>query len=245
MPIRFPQLLQDSWNFMRNHTQFSLFGFLLLLLLQGSMTFFAYQVPEPSQDLVSQDVVEQVVIAQFLPTIIAAIATIFINVLLILNINTIIAGHYSHFFTNLGQTVKYFFPALWLNIIMILPVSIGVAGALSGTGSFLILPLFVGSMFIFIRLCLVVFVYIIEQPQKNISESLRFIWQLGRGKMRWLMLFCLLSYLFPGGINILLSKILPEMLTAIILPLLTSAINLYLIIFGFRFYQALRSLSQV
>lgn len=245
MPIRFPQLLQDSWNFMRNHTQFSLFGFLLLLLLQWGMTFFAYQMPEPSQHLAHKDVLEQAVFAQFLPTIVAAIATVFVNVLLILNIKVIVAGSYSHFFTNLGLAVKYFFPALWLNIIMVLPVSIGVAGTLSGTGSFLVLPLFAGAMFIFIRLCLVVFAYIIEQPQKNINESLRSMWQLGRGKMGLLMLFCLLSYLFPGCINVLLLKVLPDMVSTIISPIFSSAINLYLIIFSFRFYQALRNLSEV
>lgn len=245
MPIRFPQLLQDSWNFMRNHTQFSLFGFLLLLLLQLGMGYFAYQMPDPSQNLENQETLQQVALSQFLPTIIAAVITVFVNVLLILNIKAIVTGSYSHFFTNLGLAVKYFFPALWLNIIMVLPVSIGVAGTLSGTGSFLVLPLFVGAMFIFIRLCLVVFAYIIEQPQKNTSESLRAMWQLGRGKMGLLILFCLLSYLFPGGVNLLLLKILPETATVIISPIFSSAINLYLIIFGFRFYQALRSLPQV
>ena len=106
MPINFPQLLQDSWNFIRNRRQFSLTAMELLLTMVSASA------------------------VSLLPSLLIGIGNIFISVLLVLNINDINAGIFQSFFQNTSKALAKLLPAISLYIIMVLPLSFGMSSIL-------------------------------------------------------------------------------------------------------------------
>ena len=118
MPINFPQLLQDSWNFIRNRRQFSLTAMGLLLAIQLLATFVL------SNFMVSASAVS------LLPSLLIGIGNIFISVLLVLNINDINVGIFQSFFQNTSKALAKLLPAISLYIIMVLPLSFGMSSIL-------------------------------------------------------------------------------------------------------------------
>lgn len=248
MPINFVQLLQDSWNFMRNQYQFSLFAILLLLILQLSTLYLLPQTQLSSAELQSPDMVEKVLQAQLMPAVIQGLISVFINILIILNIKSINNGNYHHFFQHLSGVGKYFFAVLVLTLLMVMPLSFSVAlGGVAVQGSSLsimMIPLMIVGIFIFVKLCLVIYVYLVEEPQKKMGESIKFVWELSRGKMRILFLFCVLSYLVPSLLSSVIANLVGGEIGLFISQVFGAALTLFLVIFGFRFYQVFRSLPR-
>lgn len=239
MPIKFSNLLQDSWNFMRNQANFTVTGVALLVLLQLG-TF--YLVPRPVVSLSNQDIVALLAL-QMAPTIVSALVSVFINILLILNIKSINNGNYQHFAQNVGETFKVFLPIVGLTIFMVLPMSIGISfgGTVGQSGSLaiMILPLMATGIYVFVKLCLVVYAYLLEEPRKSFMETLKFTWGLSRGRMVPLFLFCVLSYMFPSLLGSVISNMGGE-LGVIVSQVVGAFISLFVIIFSFRFYQVYR-----
>lgn len=246
MPIKFPELLQQSWNFMRNQPQFALTGIILLVVLQLLSLFVSPQVQLSPEELKSPDALDKMFAAQIVPMILSSVISVVFNILLVLNIKSINRGDYRHFFQNLGGVAKAFFPVLLLTILMVMPLSVAVSfGGTIGQGgslSLMILPLMVTGIYLFVKFCLVVYVYLIEEPQKTMGESIKFVWQITRGKMRILFLFCILSYLFPSLISSLIGRTLGGDVGLIVAQTFGAALSLFMLIFGFRFYQAFRAL---
>ena len=149
MPINFPQLLQDSWNFIRNRRQFSLTAMGLLLAIQLLATFVL------SNFMVSASAVS------LLPSLLIGIGNIFISVLLVLNINDINAGTFQSFFQNTSKALAKLLPAISLYIIMVLPLSFGMSSILfsnisCSVASIFSLPLSSIGIFLFVRLKLAI-----------------------------------------------------------------------------------------
>lgn len=244
MPIKFPNLLQESWNFMRNQGNFTVTGIALLVLLQLA-TYYAFPRVEVSQaELQTQDAFELLAV-QLIPSIISALISVFINVLLILNIKSINQGNYRHFAQNLSESLKAFLPVVLLSFFMVIPLSIGISfgGTVGQNGSLaiLILPLMATGIYVFLKLCLVIYAYLLEEPCKGVFETLRFTWSLSRGKMSSLFLFCILSYLVPSLLGNFIGRIGGDV--GVILSQLVSAlVSLFVIVFGFRFYQLYRQI---
>lgn len=242
MPIKFSNLLQDSWNFIRNQANFTVTSIALLVLLQLG-TFYLFPRPVVSQaDLQNQDVLA-LFAQQLTPTIVSALVSVFLNVLIILNIKSINNGTYQHFAQNLSESLKAFLPIIGLTIFMVLPMSIGISfgGTVGHPGSLaiMILPLMATGIYVFVKLCLVVYAYLLEEPRKGVMETLKFTWGLSRGRMLPLFLFCVLSYMLPSLLGSVVSNIGGEL--GIILSQVVGAfISLFVIIFGFRFYQVYR-----
>lgn len=248
MPINFVQLLQDSWNFMRNQSQFVLFGVILLVVLQLASFFLSPQMNLSPQELQNDVAFEQAFAAQLPSMIISGLISVFVNVLIVLNIKSINNGTYRHFFQNLGEVAKRLFPALSLTILMVLPLSVAVsfgAVGLSGGASLLVLPLMITGIFIFLKLCLVLYAYLIEEPQKTVGESVKFVWAMSRGKMRILFLFCVLSFLVPSLLGGLLGNMVGGEIGGLISQIFGAVLSLFMVIFAFRFYQAFRALPTV
>ncbi|MDG6269513.1 hypothetical protein Q7267_08805 [Glaesserella parasuis] len=241
MPIKFPSLLQDSWNFIRNQGSFTLTGTALLILLQLSTIFLFPRVEIQAGNTSNQEMLT-LLTSQLAPTIISALISVFINILLILNIKAINSGTYQHFSQNIGATLKAFFPVILLTIFMVMPLSIGISfgGTVGQQGSFaiMILPLMATGIYLFVKLSLVVYAYLLEAPQ-SIMQTLRFTWGLSRGRMFPLFLFCILSYFFPSLLGSLIGRIGGDV--GIILSQVVGAfISLFVVVFGFRFYQVYR-----
>ena len=224
MPINFPQLLQDSWNFIRNRRQFSLTAMGLLLAIQLLATFVL------SNFMVSDSAVS------LLPSFLIGIGNIFISVLLVLNINDINAGTFQSFFQNTSKALAKLLPAISLNIIMVLPLSFGMSsilfGNISGSGaSIFSLPLSAIGIFVFVRLNLAIYVFLVENYR--VGQAVKFMWQLAKGKMAALFAYTLLANLLP----ILITALVGHLGDNVAIMVLSFVISAFL---GFRFYQTIR-----
>lgn len=236
MPIKFPNLLQDSWNFIRNQHTFSLLAIILLSALQFVNLFLVPRIGNMDTENV------EMTLSDLFPLLVMGVANIFITTLLILNIKEINRGSFKHFFQNLSAAVTKLFPVVLLNIIMVLPLSIGMAsqvfGAKAGNGlSMIAFPLIIGGAFLFIKLCLSVYAYLIEELN-SVNEAIRFTWQLSRGRGIALVLFCVISYFVPQILMSFLSGLSGNMLGLVVNVLVSSFFSLFITVFSFRFYQA-------
>ena len=198
MPINFPQLLQDSWNFIRNRSQFSLTAMGLLLAIQLLATF------------VLSNFIVSVSAVSLLPSLLIGIGNIFISVLLVLNINDINAGTFQSFFQNTSKALAKLLPAISLYIIMVLPLSFGMSSILfsniSGReASIFSLPLLAIGIVVFVRLNLSTYVFLVENYR--VGQAVKFMWQLAKGKMAVLFAYTLLANLLPILITALVGRL--------------------------------------
>lgn len=231
MPINFPQLLQDSWNFIRNRRQFSLTAMELLLTIQLLATFVL------SNFMVSASAVS------LLPSLLIGIGNIFISVLLVLNINDINAGIFQSFFQNTSKALAKLLPAISLYIIMVLPLSFGMSsilfGNISGSGaSIFSLPLLAIGIFVFVRLNLSTYVFLVENYR--VGQAVKFMWQLAKGKMAALFAYTLLANLLPILITALVGRLGDNVVIMVLSFVISAFLSLFTTIFGFRFYQTIR-----
>lgn len=231
MPINFPQLLQDSWNFIRNRRQFSLTAMGLLLAIQLLATFVL------SNFMVSDSAVS------LLPSFLIGIGNIFISVLLVLNINDINAGTFQSFFQNTSKALAKLLPTISLNIIMVLPLSFGMSsilfGNISGSGaSIFSFPLSSIGIFVFVRLNLAIYVFLVENYR--VGQAVKFMWQLAKGKMAALFAYTLLANLLPILITALVGRLGDNVAIMVLSFVISAFLSLFTTILGFRFYQTIR-----
>ncbi|WP_301098945.1 hypothetical protein [Otariodibacter sp.] len=249
MPINFQRLLQESWNFMRNQANFSLFGVGLLVILQLIGIYFLPTSTISQDNMQSVSSMKDINMLAFASSIIWAVLSIWVNILLILNIKSINAGQYRSFFSNIGGALKGFLPVIFLNLIMVMPLAF--ASSLSGvsvaTGNSLPIMgivVMVLGVFIFVKYSLVTYVYLVESPRKSISETLRLTWAMSRAKMKLLSVFCGITYLLPLLINLLIGQTNGD-IGILVVQIVGSFINVFMVIFSFRFYQIYRELPIV
>lgn len=238
MPIQFPTLLQESWNFIRNQLNFTLTGVGLLLSIQ-LITFYA--VPKTAVDpaMLQPEMLDARLAASLLPMLVSSLLGFVINILLILNIKAINNGYYQHFFQPLGRLFKVILPMIGLSLLMVIPLSIGLSATVAARQSsdlaIISLPLMITGIFFFVKWCLATYVYLIEEPQKGVFETLSFTWKISRGKMATLFLFCILSYLVPSLLVALIDR-----LDGLLSLFAGAFLNLFVVVFSFRFYQVYR-----
>lgn len=240
MPIKFPELLQESWNFMRNQRSFSLTAFALLFALQAVITFIV-----PTQQAVTSENSDAMANISLLPIILLSGANLLLSLLIILNIKAIVTQTFQHFFQPLGKALTQFLPALLISFLMVMPLSIGVSfGLMAGLGqsslSLIALPLMITGIYIFVKLSLSLYVYLLEEPQKKVFESLSFMWKMSRGRMLPLMLYCVIAQLVPVLFSTSIGSLGNNMGVQMVSMLISAALNLFIVIFGFRFYQVYR-----
>ncbi|MEZ7766961.1 hypothetical protein O3795_05885 [Haemophilus parahaemolyticus] len=231
MPINFPQLLQDSWNFIRNRSQFSLTAIGLLLAIQLLATFVLANLMASNST------------ASLLPSLLIGIGNIFISVLLVLNINDINSGTFQSFFQNTGKALTKLLPAILLYIIMGLPLSFGMSsilfGNISGSGANIFsLPLLAIGIFVFVRLNLSTYVFLVENYR--VGQAVKFMWQLAKGKMAVLFAYTLLANLLPILITALVGRLGDNVAIMVLSFMISAFLSLFTTIFGFRFYQTIR-----
>lgn len=245
MPIHFQSLFQDTWNFIRNRPSFTLYAIILLAVLQTSIGVLA---PRPmiveGSDAVS--IKEQVnVFDLLLPSLLSMAVIIFVNVLLILNIKSINNGDYRTFLQNSNGALTSFFPAMLLTLVQVFPISLGLAFALlpnlGNAAPLMALPLMLMGLFVFIKLNLAIYVYLIDEPKKTIGETLKYTWALSRGRMLPLIIFTAIIYFLPttlGAVTGIFSSL--GIVGVIIAQAFNAFLNLAIVIFSFRFYQSYR-----
>lgn len=235
MLMNFPQLIQDSWNFIRNRSQFSLFAIILLVAIQATVLLIMPNTPVSAEASISM----------LLPTVIigTAIANVYVSLLLILNIKSINAGQYHAFLQNALTAFNKLLPAIGLYILMMLPLSFGLSpvflSVMSENGvSIISLPLLVMGIFIFMKLCLSIYIYLIEEY--SFGQAVKFTWNFTKGKMNLMIGYCLIANVLPQLLAGLVSKLGDNIAVMIISFFISAFLSLFTTIFGFRFYQAIR-----
>ena len=231
MPINFPQLLQDSWNFIRNRSQFSLTAIGLLLAIQLLATFVLANLMASNSTV------------SLLPSLLIGIGNIFISVLLVLNINDINSGTFQSFFQNTSKALTKLLPAILLYIIMGLPLSFAMSsilfGNISGSGANIFsLPLLAIGIFVFVRLNLSTYVFLVENYR--VGQAVKFMWQLAKGKMVALFAYTLLANLLPILITALVGRLGDNVAIMVLSFMISAFLSLFTTILGFRFYQTIR-----
>ncbi|AHG79287.1 Beta-methylgalactoside transporter inner membrane component [Mannheimia varigena USDA-ARS-USMARC-1388] len=245
MPIKFVDLFQQSWNFMRNQQSFTLFAIMIIVVVQLAFILLLPASPEIAADQRLQQIQidSSKLLSILMPTVLLGIANLSLTVLMILNIQSINNGNYQHFFQNASGALKHFLPVLMLQFIMVMPLSLGASFAMASPETVIIaLPVLAIGFYFFIKLSLVIYAYLLEKPQKTLSESIKFTFQLSRGKMLPLILFCVISYLLPGMLSRLLTIFGNDIVGAVITVIFSAVINVFMAIFSFRFYQVYRQM---
>ena len=221
MPINFPQLLQDSWNFIRNRRQFSLTAIGLLLAIQLLATFVLANLMASNSTV------------SLLPSLLIGIGNIFISVLLVLNINDINSGTFQSFFQNTSKALTKLLPAILLYIIMGLPLSFGMSsilfGNISGSGA---------NIFSLPLLAIGIYVFLVENYR--VGQAVKFMWQLAKGKMAVLFAYTLLANLLPILITALVGRLGDNVAIMVLSFMISAFLSLFTTIFSFRFYQTIR-----
>lgn len=243
MPIKFIDLFQDSWNFVRNRPHFALYAVGLLTALQTGISLSMPKIAlNEAQIQQSPEQVGQLLASQLTPMILSTLALMFVNVLLVLNVKAINNGTYQTFFQHIPQALQRFLIAAVLTFIQMLPISFGATFFLMG-GELLALPLLLTGLYVFVKLNLVVYAYLLEE-RGGIMPTLKFTWSLSRGRMLPLILFSALIYIVPSLLGIVASGLnaaLGGVAGTIAAQAFNAVINLFLVIFSFRFYQVYRS----
>ena len=224
MPINFLQLLEESWNFIRNQTQFSIIAVGLFLSLSIFNLYMAEQFTsvtlEPTQGL-------------SLLAIILSLLNLYVSVLIILN----------HFFQSVGMALARLPAAIGVSMLAVLPLSLGVSsiivGNMMGNGVSVVgLPLLVFGIYIFLRLCPALYATLIENLP--VMQAVKLTWRLTKGKMLVMIGYAIFAYLIPQLLPALLSNLGKNLVFQVISIGFSIFFALFFTIFGFRFYQVLR-----
>ncbi len=236
MQINFMQLLQDSWNFMRNQRQFSIWAIGITLIVQFAITNINVPIPD-----ISQTNATQIDLTTFiLPTVIISITNTFLTGLIILNIDSINNGTFKHFFTNITTVFSFLFGLIILSVVSILPLSIGsTLIILQPQNPTFFLPFIVIGFYFLIKFYLVFYVYLTETPRKSIKETLLFTFKLSRQKTLPLILLILLTSFVPSVLVNAIEKVTVNI--SFIIPIFISTLfNVFTTVLVFRFYQIYR-----
>lgn len=246
MSIKFVDLLQQSWNFMRNQSAFSLYaiGISVCMKLVARFLFpeaYSQQAEQQQVDLASS-------LPEILPAIVLSAIDLFISLLMILNIQSINNGQYRHFFQNTSGAMQAFLPMVLLILLAISPSYIGLSITLSSTLPanvpllyiLALLLIFIG-IYLLIKLSLAAYVYLLEQP-KTLMETIKTTMSLSRGKMMPLVLFVVISVFVPNNLIRLLSTLNNDFIGISIKVGINAVIAVFFAIFSFRFYQVYRRL---
>lgn len=237
MSVNFVQLLQESWNFIRNQRAFTLTAIAVIIAFQLVNLLLASQMPlDPRQATGNAGS------SLFIALVLGIFSIYFSLVLLVLNIKNINVGQYRHFFTPVGEAFTKLFPVIGVILLMSFPLSFGIVaaaiGAESGGIGIIALPLLVSGIFIFLKLCLGTYALLIENF--SVGQAVKFSWQLTKGKMIWVIGYVLIAYILPMIFNMAFTQAGNSVM--LYLSLFISAfLSVFTTVFGFRFYQALRA----
>lgn len=247
MPIKFLDLFQDTWNFVRNRPQFAVSATLLLAVLQLVISQLMPPLQVASEQVTPEQIAE-LLAAQMPSRVVSTLVLMFVNVLLVLNVKSINNGEYRHFFQHTAEALQRFLIAALFTFIQMLPLSFGATFMLSlgSEGRLIALPLMLTGLYVFVKLNLVIYAYLIE-PKQPFTQTLKFTWGMTRGKMLPLVLFSALVFIIPNLLGNLVSGVNLAVgggVGMVISQISNAFINLLLVIFSFRFYQVYRDFRE-
>lgn len=227
--ISFSSLIQQSFNFLRNNIIFAIVAILAFIGLQFANYTLINQINLPTE--------AKMQFGQVTNSMLFAAISLIINITMILAIVEINKGSK---FNTLSLIIRFFsviLPVIALNFVMVFPLVLSLVLAQIpamqvGLNSYLMLPLLMLGVFIFIKLNVITFAYLHHYPNKNALSTLKDTWNLSNGRMLTLIKYVLLVYIIPGLINTFAVSISPYLMIVV-----SAFLNVLVSILGFRFYQ--------
>lgn len=147
----------------------------------------------------------------------------------------------------LNMTAKRFAGVFFINLIIVFPLVIGLAESLvaligkNAPSLFSVFTITLG-IFIFIRLNLATVHYLITQT--GLAQTLKVIWLSGFKRTGVLFIYCLLIYFALPLIVRNIAALSDNMLFDIVISFIISAINVFSLIFSYRFYTLFMQKAQ-
>lgn len=227
MPINFVKIFQDSWNFILNQRQIMLIFFAILSI--NNLFFHFLLNPVDLHNPTEQN--------SFLLFTIAGQLANAVLILWLLSLITLISNQQPpNLLAALSYGIKKIPIYLLLNFIIVLPFSLAATSyaSLQGGSIITLLSIIVG-IFLFIRLCLAPYSYVIENS--SFSDALKLVWLNGVQRTLPLFIFSILVYILPLLINLQLNNLGSSVFFSLLTAIISAGISLFSLVFTYRFYQ--------
>ncbi|WP_032092969.1 hypothetical protein [Necropsobacter rosorum] len=256
MPINFTQIFQDSWNFMRNQQkitlQFSAFFFVVAFavnLLASNLLPANIMPDEAGSNAADLEVVGNLMLSKDIVVlgVVQVLLNLFISCWGIMTFHQLSERRRLPLGQTLNMTAKRFAGVFFINLIIVFPLVIGLAESLvaligkNAPSLFSVFTITLG-IFIFIRLNLATVHYLITQT--GLAQTLKVIWLSGFKRTGVLFIYCLLIYFALPLIVRNIAALSDNMLFDIVISFIISAINVFSLIFSYRFYTLFMQKAQ-
>ncbi|EIJ67689.1 hypothetical protein [Pasteurella bettyae] len=250
MTINFSQILQDSWNFMRNQRKFVftliLFFCLasLIINLLGS-SLFQTAIETSSTEMGNKNdisiMMQRVQSDNFLVLyLVNQLITFVLSAWGLFGIHQISQGQAVNYTQSTKSTLNGIIGFIMLNIIISLPLAIGLINILPAivnssntTGLFGIILVILGT-YIYIRLCLTPIHYLTTKV--TLLQAIQQIWQMSHKRVAILFIYCLLIYFLIPALTQQIAFLATNITIDIIATLLIATISVFVLIISYRFY---------
>ncbi|MGV6989383.1 hypothetical protein ACWA5Z_10930 [Testudinibacter sp. P80/BLE/0925] len=233
MPVNFTKIFQDSLNFLINQKPL-LITVMALFVINNLATQLILSSLQPPIAVLN-DAEYRINGTSLMLTIAAHIISLLLVLWLLNLIIQISKGQAANFATALNLSLGKIIPFVVLNIISVLPISLGITSfSAPNVGIIALLSFCVGG-YLFLRLFLAQFAYIIENG--TIGEALKLVW-LNSGKRVFpLFLLVLATYILPLLVSLQLANLGNSLFVIFLSSIITAAISIFTVVFTYRFYQ--------
>ncbi|MCK3658790.1 hypothetical protein A4G18_08725 [Pasteurellaceae bacterium Pebbles2] len=255
MPINFTQLFKDSWNFLQNQRKFT-FSFVGIFMLLSAAVGLIQQAMLPAienADAMSDEQRLEVLLQQsnstdiFWFTLLKMFLMLFLTFWGTTAVHQISQRQYQGLGQSAGRTFTRLFGALLLTIICFFPFFVGIisvlstflqtvaGGQASGFSSIIGLFLIIIGVLTLIRLCLSPIRYLIDE-QESIKSAVQNTLKFSNKRTSTLFFYCVISYLFFPLVAFQLAVLAQNIILSAVALLVMSLINVFSIVFTYRFY---------
>ncbi|MBE2898173.1 hypothetical protein KRX11_01660 [Pasteurellaceae bacterium TAE3-ERU1] len=225
--MNFTAIIQDCVNFMRNQKQMTLF----FIVLQAIIAFTLRALPlDPLVNESNQLNPTQAIIA-----VAGQVAVLVVTLWLLNAIMQVSRTHHINYAGALAASLKQLLPFLLLNLFVVLPLTLAILSLITGAGGILGLVAILLGGFMFVRLSLAPYAYVIDNLALN--TAMKRVWQQGTGRMLSLFLFTVIAYILPSAVNVQLARLGDGLAMDVISTLVSSTIAVFSLIFTYRFYH--------
>lgn len=245
MPINFTTIFQDSWNFLRNKQRVAL-TFTLALLLT-SLCFDFLVIPNLSSakaaqpdELASALGMSGVNSDTVMFSLIYQLVMFVISNWCLVAVHQINQGRDFNMAQSFALLLKRFVGVVVINIVLLIPVVIGVSDVLLSLLSnkqpsiFSIVTLTLG-LYLYIRFCLAGLHYLVSQ--NNINQTLKNTWLAGSRRTLILLVYCLFIYILLPFLFRGLSALGGNTVLDLVVYVLMSCVTVFSLVFTYRFYS--------
>ncbi|MGQ0287182.1 hypothetical protein ACT2CV_08270 [Pasteurellaceae bacterium 22721_9_1] len=252
MPINFTQLFKDSWHFLQNQRQFSI-TFLVILSLNTLMAILLHPtVAIENAEALTQEQRMEILLQQTqnadgrLITVVQFLVGLFISYWGILTVHKISQREFQGIIPTAISHLPRLLGAIIMALMILIPVLISIVYLATAVLSHLFqgvepisplpaLILVIIASWLAIRLCLSPIAYL--SNNSSFRNTLKVNFQLGKKGYSSLFFYCVINYFLATILNAQIALLARNEVMMILAVVLTSALNLFLMVFSYRFYQ--------